>query len=294
MEKRISIALAGVVVLATLAAWGAAIGLSACAAYAGESPAAPATRPSRVRVVAPKSPPADPDRAALPEPARAPLPPMPDEVSARGWFGMAFTCSECTIQARTGDSPPVWDFAEPPQVYRVEPGGPAERAGILPGDVLTKIDGTALDSAEGGRRFGAVEPGQKVRWTVRRGAATRLLTVVAGERPGQSLSRDSQLMLLDEQLARIMDQQDLTQMRREVERARAQMSQLRLERALRTRSSVRIPPIAQPLRYAGQIGCSNVDVRGAGAVNVTVSQDGDEIVISTGDATVRVKAGEKK
>ncbi len=299
MNLRMSIVIGVIVTLAALAAWAAALGLTACAAWAGEAPAPGPRVMTKVRVVAP----ADPGAPGTPRLVRAPLAPMPDEVSARGWFGMQFTCSECTIEPRTASKAPVWTFAEPPEVYRVEPGGPADKGGMLPGDVLTQIDGLALDSAEGGRRFGAVEPGQKVHWTVRRGGATRDLAVVAGERPGQGQvpSREAQLARLNEQLVRARemlvrtrDLEDMGQMRQAVDRARAQLAQLEFERAFRAPMASRTRNAAQPLRYSGTVGCSDVDVRGVGAVNVTVSQEGDEIVITTGDATVRVKAGAKK
>lgn len=301
MEKRMSIALGAVVALAALAAWGAALGLGACAAWAGEGEA---PKPPKVRIVMPAAPApvAAPSPKSYPSPvSAAPLAPMPDEVSARGWFGMAFTCSECTIEPRTESQAPVWTFAEPPQVYRIEPGAPAEKAGLLPGDVLLRIDGLALDSDAGGKRFGQVEPGEKVRWTVKRGATKREIVVVAAERPGMASARrtresmrdrEQQLARVGEQLARLHEIEDIGQMRRAIEQARAQLAQLQVERAFRVTTPARVRTSAQPLRYSGNIGCSNVDVRGVGAVNVTVSQDGDEIVITTGDATVRVKAGE--
>jgi hypothetical protein len=286
------------VLLAGAAAWFAAAGLTACAAHAAEGAAPAPTAPphgipaprrvvTRIEMTAPDAP-APPD--APDDPGLAPLAPMPDEMSARGWFGMAFTCSECNVQARVGSKPPVWDFGAPPQVYRVEPGGPAEKAGILPGDVLVRIDGVALDSEEGGRRFGATVPGQKVQWTVRRGAALRTLAVTAAERPGQQAPRrEMKIVQLDEQLARMHGLRDLDQMRAGLDRARAQLAELQIERAMRAHAAAQV----QPLRYVGQVGCSRVDVRGLGAVNVTVSQDGDELVITTGDATVRVRTQEK-
>lgn len=299
MEQRKSIALGAVVAFAALAAWGAALGLGACAAWAGES-TAPAPPKVRVRMVSPPSPVSAPGAKSAPSPvARAPIPPMPDEVSARGWFGMAFTCSECTIEPRTADRAPVWSFAEPPEIYRVEPGAPAEKAGLLPGDVLVAIDGIALDSDAGGKRFGQVEPGEKVRWTVRRGPVLRDILVLAGERPGQSSARhgrEEELARVNEQLARLHEMEDIGQMRIAIEQARAQLTRMRqVERTVTvTTPRTRVPIAAQPVRYSGKIGCSKVDVRGLGAVNVTVSRDGDEIVITTGDATVRVKAGEGK
>jgi hypothetical protein len=295
-----SAALGAAVLLAGIAAWLAAAGLTACAAHAADGAASAPVAPARGAPVAATkrvvtrveiSAPDAPDAPAAP--GMAPLAPMPDEVSARGWFGMAFTCSECDVQARVGDRPPVWDFGAPPQVYRVEPGGPAEKAGILPGDVLVRLDGAALDSGEGGRRFGAVQPGQKVQWTVRRGTALKTLAVIAGERPGQPQRRELKIVELDEQLARLHEMRDMEQMRAAVERARAQLAELHAERVVRVQAQSPSRAVAQPLRYVGQVGCSRVDVRGMGAVNVTVSQDGDELIITTGDATVRVRTQDK-
>jgi hypothetical protein len=50
-------------------------------------------------------------------------------------------------------------------------------------------------------------------------------------------------------------------------------------------------PDARRLRYAGSVGGSDVEVRGLG--NVVVDDGGDEIVITTRDATIRIRPGGK-
>ena len=61
-----------------------------------------------------------------------------------------------------------WNFRESPLVKTVEPGSPAETAGIRPGDILTHIDGIRLVRRAGGRKFSEIEPGQTITWTIER------------------------------------------------------------------------------------------------------------------------------
>jgi hypothetical protein len=49
--------------------------------------------------------------------------------------------------------------------------------------VLTHVEGHSITSREGGKRFGATRPGDKVRWTLRHEGKSRDVTVVAGKRP---------------------------------------------------------------------------------------------------------------
>jgi membrane-associated protease RseP (regulator of RpoE activity) len=100
----------------------------------------------------------------------------------QGWFGFGIRCSHCGWEQGDNDPLPRWSFTESPELEQVADGSPADRAGLRAGDVLAEIDGVPLVSAEGGRAFGAVRPGQTVRWTYLRGGQRRVATVRAIER----------------------------------------------------------------------------------------------------------------
>ena len=77
-------------------------------------------------------------------------------------------------------------------------------------------------------------------------------------------------------------------------RGDGQLLSIDLERAAEelARRGVRELAPAAPgsrLRYAGAVGGSEVEVRGLG--NVVVDDSGDEIVITTRDATIRIRPG---
>jgi C-terminal processing protease CtpA/Prc len=97
-----------------------------------------------------------------------------------GWVGIGLAC-KCTVQA-TPDGAEIWSFAEAPEVFAVRPGGPAERAGILVGDLIDTVDGVLLTTHEGGRRWSGIEPGQQVRLGIRRGRRNIDLVVLAAQR----------------------------------------------------------------------------------------------------------------
>jgi serine protease Do len=67
-------------------------------------------------------------------------------------------------------------------VSSVEKGGPAEKAGVEPGDVILKLNGEPLkDSTELPVQIAAVTPGNNVKLEIWRNHATRELTVKLGE-----------------------------------------------------------------------------------------------------------------
>jgi len=69
-------------------------------------------------------------------------------------------------------------------VLNVESGGPADRAGILPGDILTGIGDTAVGQVEDLQRFSDSNAiGTTVRVTVVRGGELKSLELIVGERP---------------------------------------------------------------------------------------------------------------
>jgi len=75
-------------------------------------------------------------------------------------------------------------------VASVEPGGPAEKAGIQPGDVVLAVNGKALDrSAELPPLVAAVKPGSKASFDVWRDGAKRTLAVTVGELKPDQVAR---------------------------------------------------------------------------------------------------------
>ncbi len=124
-------------------------------------PRQPSAEPSAAPSVAPHATPAPLPRRAG---ARAPrsvvvgaarLPPA-------AYLGFGLSCSACGVAS--GE----WSFSAPPAVAGVAPGSPAASAGILPGDELLRLDGLPLTSPRGARRFSSIEPGDTLRWSVRR------------------------------------------------------------------------------------------------------------------------------
>jgi putative serine protease PepD len=65
-------------------------------------------------------------------------------------------------------------------------GGPAARAGIQPGDVITEVDGDQVQDPEDvATAIEDDEPGDTIDVTVRRGGAERTIEVTLGQRPDQ-------------------------------------------------------------------------------------------------------------
>lgn len=100
----------------------------------------------------------------------------------RGWigFGLSFSGS---IRRNDQGKPSDWYFFKLPAVKSIQPGSPADGAGLQVGDVLLEIDGFELDSDKGGKRFSRMEPGQTIKWKVRRGDQTFTVETKAVQRP---------------------------------------------------------------------------------------------------------------
>ena len=272
-------------------------------------------------LVAPRVPPAPPAPVtdAAPAPEAAPTPPAPEgfapfrvpsaptpptprawrwsyrtprpsddvpvfrpETLPQGWLGIGLTCQDCGGDLAEGAKTPVWTFGTIPTVSYVDPEGPSARAGLRRGDQLTHIDGVSIVSAEGGRRFGSVKPGQVVRWRVIRDGSPRVVAVKAIDRPGDDLAdygalRDRLRSMRDRRQLQGREMQDLMRKLGDLERLAPDQQQT--------------PAASKRLRYAGSVGGSDVEVRGLG--NVVVDDSGDEVVIITRDATIRIKPGGK-
>jgi serine protease Do len=78
-------------------------------------------------------------------------------------------------------------------VAELTPGGPSERAGLQPGDVVLKIDGADVTSASDlTRRVASAHAGENVQLEIRRDGRVREVDVRSGVRPTEaSLSRSS-------------------------------------------------------------------------------------------------------
>jgi putative serine protease PepD len=73
------------------------------------------------------------------------------------------------------------------QIAAVQPGSPAETAGLREGDVVTKVgDAPVADFADLMARVGAHAPGEQVALTVTNGGAERTVTVTLGSQPDQA------------------------------------------------------------------------------------------------------------
>ncbi|HEY3215214.1 MAG TPA: PDZ domain-containing protein [Candidatus Eisenbacteria bacterium] len=245
------------------------------------------------RVAVPRAPrvPRAPDAVGTPEPDEpsqpAPEAPPAAALSARGWFGMGLNCSDCGI--RTEEGARVWEFNGLPEIYYLDPGSPAEKAGLRRGDILTHIEGLSLLTEEGGRRFGAVRPGQAIRWTFRRGGETRSVVAVAKPRPGSETSVS--LQRLREDLRALRERPRTQDLHRQLAELEAHLNtQTRtMERAARLAADA----TRQRLRYSGSVGNSEVVVRGLGTVVVSTEESTGEVVITTADATIRIKPAAK-
>jgi len=144
--------------------------------------------PSRVIVEAPVVVEVAPTEPA--PPARAlgvavPLAPRPPVALPKGELGFGISCKECKVDEEEDTGVPVWEFSTNPELTGVEPGKPAYRAGMRSGDILTHINGHAITSAEGGRLFGAIQPGDTVTFRFARNNTSRQVQVVAEEREWQ-------------------------------------------------------------------------------------------------------------
>lgn len=149
--------------------------------------------------------PGSPAPAARPHIAEAPETPTPERAAvgaarapvARVTFGMGLSCTgKCRIGYSDKTGAAEMSFTNPPEVYSIEKGGPADRAGVRRGDVLTHVNGVALDTEAGGRLFANAKPGESLRFTIRRGSERKTISVRAAARstPMPSLAQSSEAL----------------------------------------------------------------------------------------------------
>jgi len=82
-------------------------------------------------------------------------------------FGLELSCGDCGWRGSGQGS--TFATAVFPVIESVEKNGPADRAGILPGDIMFSVEGSPITSGQGGRILGSLEAGESVTLEIRRG-----------------------------------------------------------------------------------------------------------------------------
>jgi hypothetical protein len=168
-------------------------------------------------------------RSATPSPTKITPTPHAAYVTqqrpARGSFGFGLMCSgNCEI--RVEDNTGALHFSDPPEVYSVERGSGADKAGVRRGDVITHVNGQSITSTEGGRTFGTAKPGETLRFTIRRNGISRVVSLTAARstpavaeltKSSESLERAQHAL---RELQRAQTQQ-MEQIQEEIRRSRA-------------------------------------------------------------------------
>jgi len=173
----------------------------------------------------------------------------------QGQFGIAISCSDCSF--KTSGTTSIWRFTTSPAVEGVDAVGPAARSGIRSGDVITAIDGLALTTDAGARRFSELAPGQSYSLSVHRGAQVHTVSIVAAERPvGTGRALAESLRAVGEAMA-IM------------------------------RSG---PAADSPIRFSGTIAGIDVVVRGSPDVTVLLDDQDCGAVLLTATTRIELKA----
>ncbi|MFZ5542127.1 MAG: DegQ family serine endoprotease [Pseudomonadota bacterium] len=95
----------------------------------------------------------------------------------RGRIGVQITPVTKDVAESIGLGKPVGAL-----VRSVESGGPAEKAGVEPGDIITKVDGRPVEkSTDVQRMIGGTKPGSRIQLQVFRRGSHRDVTVMVGE-----------------------------------------------------------------------------------------------------------------
>ena len=103
-----------------------------------------------------------------------------ERIQTRAYLGVVTQTLTSDIRARLGLSAPSGAL-----VFDVEPGSPADGAGIRPGDVITALGGDPVSTSDGlGTAVRRHEPGDRVEVSFVRGTDTRTATVTLSQTSG--------------------------------------------------------------------------------------------------------------
>lgn len=98
-------------------------------------------------------------------------------------FGVELSCGECGWRTVPGGS--TFRTREFPRIESVEKDGPADRAGLLAGDIMISVAGSPITSDEAGRRLGGLSPGEAVTIEIRRGDRILEVSIAPREASGR-------------------------------------------------------------------------------------------------------------
>jgi len=103
----------------------------------------------------------------------------------RGWIGVRIQPVTADIANSLGMRKPEGAIVDEPQA-----GSPAEKAGILAGDVITGVDGKDVkDSRDLARRIAAMAPGTSVKLDVMHNGQDKTVSLTLGQLPDQRQAR---------------------------------------------------------------------------------------------------------
>jgi membrane-associated protease RseP (regulator of RpoE activity) len=112
--------------------------------------------------------------------ARTSHPRLTAWMTATNYLGIDnFEC-DCTLSFDSRTTARSFTFRSEPVVLGVRRDSPSD--GLLQrGDVITHVDGRSITTAEGGRRFAAISPGDEVDLTIKRNGRTMKVSLRASE-----------------------------------------------------------------------------------------------------------------
>lgn len=97
-----------------------------------------------------------------------------------GRFGLALGCSPSCTRTRAPDGTFYWRYDDYPPIVALRTNGPASMAGIRVGDVVTRVDGISILTAEGAQRFFRAGAGSRLTLTIRRAGEDRQVNLEVG------------------------------------------------------------------------------------------------------------------
>src|SRR5262249_33791188 len=104
---------------------------------------------------------------------------------SRGWIGVQIQ----PVTAEIADNPGL-QAPEGPLVADPQASGPAAKAGIMAGDVITAVNGTPVkDARDLAKQIGSMAPGSTAKLTVWRKGEEKTFSIALGELPNQREAR---------------------------------------------------------------------------------------------------------